>query len=133
MFRFNRFEQVAFSFNGGKDSTVNVGQEQFSPSSIGWPPFMRVNPILDWSYRYTSIGSIYDTVPNAFLSIVDSSSPTEIFKPAYTLSDGRSERAGRTKKLPLKCETACLHNGVTNVSQSGSFIASIIVVGDEIL
>ncbi|THU44321.1 hypothetical protein C4D60_Mb02t06190 [Musa balbisiana] len=130
-----------------------VGQEQFSPSSIGWPPFMRVNPILDWSYRdvwafiltckvkycslydqgYTSIGSIYDTVPNALLSIVDSSSTTEIFKPAYMLSDGRSERAGRTKKLPLKCDTACLNNGVTNVSQSGSFIASIIVVGDDIL
>ncbi|URD85973.1 Phosphoadenosine phosphosulfate reductase family [Musa troglodytarum] len=130
-----------------------VGQEQFSPSSIGWPPFMRVNPILDWSYRdvwafiltckvkycslydqgYTSIGSIYDTVPNALLSIVDSSSTTEIFKPAYMLSDGRSERAGRMKKLPLKCDTACLNNGVTNVSQSGSFIASIIVVGDEIL
>ncbi|XP_042433569.1 FAD synthase-like [Zingiber officinale] len=130
-----------------------VGQEQFSPSSIGWPPFMRVNPILDWSYRdvwaflltskvkycslydqgYTSIGSIYDTVPNALLSIADSSSTKNNFKPAYMLSDGRLERAGRNKKLALKCDNASLNNGVIGISLNGSFKASIIIVGDEIL
>ncbi|THU54129.1 hypothetical protein C4D60_Mb10t21750 [Musa balbisiana] len=130
-----------------------VGQEQFSPSSIGWPPFMRVNPILDWSYRdvwafiltckvqycslydqgYTSIGSIYDTVPNALLSIADSASTKGTFKPAYMLSDGRLERAGRTKKMHLKCNSTSPNNGVISVTSSAFFTASIVVVGDEIL
>ncbi|CAH8379753.1 unnamed protein product [Eruca vesicaria subsp. sativa] len=124
-----------------------VGQEQFSPSSPGWPPFMRVNPILDWSYRdvwaflltckvkycslydqgYTSIGSIHDTVPNALLSVNDTSSK-EKFKPAYMLSDGRSERAGRVKK------NASIKNDVGSDSQKHEvLLASVIAVGDEIL
>ncbi|XP_072975439.1 uncharacterized protein [Typha angustifolia] len=132
-----------------------VGQEQFSPSSIGWPPFMRVNPILDWSYRdvwsfiltckvkycslydqgYTSIGSIHDTIPNTLLRVHDSSSPGK-FKPAYMLLDGRLERAGRAKKTSPKCEdNFVLSNGLNNVdlNQGGSCMASIIFVGDEIL
>ncbi|MQL68410.1 hypothetical protein Taro_000693, partial [Colocasia esculenta] len=131
-----------------------VGQEQFSPSSFGWPPFMRVNPILDWSYRdvwafiltckvqyctlydigYTSVGSIHDTVPNASLCFTDSDNK-EHFKPAYLLLDGRLERAGRAKKHPA------ISDGVPTVSNgnimdkcwSRTLSASIIAVGDEIL
>ncbi|KAB1201481.1 FAD synthase [Morella rubra] len=133
-----------------------VGQEQFSPSSPSWPPFMRVNPILDWSYRdvwaflltckvqycslydqgYTSIGSIYDTVPNALLCISDSSRSKETFKPAYLLSDGRLERAGRAKKFPPVCGTfPAVSNGPDSVDlQKNSVLtASAVAVGDEIL
>ncbi|XP_061345765.1 uncharacterized protein LOC133291511 [Gastrolobium bilobum] len=129
-----------------------VGQEQFSPSSPGWPPFMRVNPILDWSYRdvwaflltckvnycslydqgYTSIGSIYDTVPNSLLSISNSSNK---FKPAYLLADGRLERAGRVKRLSSTCGQLPASNGLAclDLHKNGMLTASIIAVGDEIL
>ena len=60
------------------------GQDAFCPSSAGWPPFMRVNPVLDWGYGdvwallraarlpycalydrgFTSIGSVTNTRPN---------------------------------------------------------------------
>lgn len=61
--------------------------EHFSPTSLDWPPCMRVSPILLWSYRhvwsflrgvglpychlydrgYTSLGSIDDSGPNPLL------------------------------------------------------------------
>ncbi|GMY14811.1 FAD synthase [Fagus crenata] len=134
-----------------------VGQEQFCPSSPGWPSFMRVNPILDWSYRdvwafiltckvqycrlydqgYTSIGSIYDTVPNALLCISDSSSSKDTFRPAYMLSDGRLERAGRAKKFsPSVCGNfSAVSNGLDSVElrKNSMLTASVIAVGDEIL
>ncbi|CDP06784.1 unnamed protein product [Coffea canephora] len=134
-----------------------VGQEQFSPSSPGWPPFMRVNPILDWSYRdvwsflltckvrycslydegYTSIGSVHDTVPNGLLCIRDSSNPEGKFRPAYLLADGRLERAGRVKKnsSPPCGQLASVSNGLKSrdLSWHSMLTASIIAVGDEIL
>ncbi|WJX84663.1 FAD synthase [Trifolium repens] len=127
-----------------------VGQEQFSPSSPGWPPFMRVNPILDWSYRdvwaflltckvnycslydqgYTSIGSIYDTVPNSLLSISNSSNK---FKPAYLLADGRLERAGRVKRTSSAGGQFLADSNGLDLHKNSTLTASIIAVGDEIL
>ncbi|KAG6580621.1 FAD synthase, partial [Cucurbita argyrosperma subsp. sororia] len=131
-----------------------VGQEQFSPSSPGWPPFMRVNPILDWSYRdvwaflltckvqycslydqgYTSIGSIHDTLPNALLCINNSTGSKGKFRPAYLLSDGRSERAGRAKRFSPSVLNPT-SNGASNVDlqKQSMLTASVIAVGDEIL
>ncbi|XP_042014483.1 FAD synthase-like [Salvia splendens] len=131
-----------------------VGQEQFSPSSPGWPAFMRVNPILDWSYRdvwaflltckvpycslydqgYTSIGSIHDTVPNALLCHSKTNSNEHNYKPAYLLPDGRLERAGRVKKGTSQPSTATSNGFKQDDSHlKRNFTASIIAVGDEIL
>lgn len=70
--------------DGRRGDPNAADQNVFCPSSDGWPPFMRVNPILEWSYTdvwaflgatrvaycslydrgYTSIGSIATTAPN---------------------------------------------------------------------
>ncbi|XP_074304698.1 uncharacterized protein LOC141639485 [Silene latifolia] len=133
-----------------------VGQELFSPSSPGWPAFMRVNPILDWSYRdvwafllnskvpycslydqgYTSIGSVYDTVPNELLCDNNPPGDKVEYRPAYMLSDGRSERAGRVKKSAQRlANNVSQSNGVSNTESQQTCIptASVLGVGDEIL
>lgn len=88
------------------------------PTDSGWPPLMRINPIIDWSYGdiwtyifvfkvpycilyewgYTSIGNRKNTIPNPHLRIMGSSSAcSENYHPAYMLEDGSQERAGRIK------------------------------------
>ncbi|EGB12248.1 hypothetical protein AURANDRAFT_8492, partial [Aureococcus anophagefferens] len=96
---------------GTRRGDPNCGdQKAFEPSSDWMPPFMRVNPILDWTYGdvwaflrafdlpycalydggYTSLGSAPTTSRNPAL-LGDGGA----YKPAHLLEDWSLERAGR--------------------------------------
>ncbi|KAI0478608.1 hypothetical protein GGR56DRAFT_330164 [Xylariaceae sp. FL0804] len=86
----------------------------FDPTDPGWPPFMRVHPVIDWHYReiwgfiraleipycelydmgYTSLGGTDDTHPNPALRLKGSS---DGFRPAYELMEDDEERLGRDR------------------------------------
>lgn len=83
----------------------------------GWPPLMRINPILDWKCRqvwqyiyfynvpycklyekgYTSIGNKKNTKPNPYLRLIDvTTGKTVAYRHGHELLDNDElERAGR--------------------------------------
>lgn len=93
---------MAFVLGTREGDPNSGGQTYFTPSSDWMPPFMRVNPIIDWNYGtiwkfllgyklpypslydrgYTSVGGKRDTLPNPFLLREDGS-----YNPAHMLSD----------------------------------------------
>lgn len=102
---------------GTRRGDPNGGEQQaFAPSSLDiahLARFMRVNPIVRWSYAdvwrflrryelpycslydqgYTSLGRRHNTVPNPALKRPDGS-----YLPAWMLEDATMERAGRADK-----------------------------------
>lgn len=111
---------VAFVLGTRAGDNNAAGQDVFCPSSNWMPvPFLRVNPILKWSYGqvwkflrdfnlsycslydqgYTSLGKTSDTLPNPFLrrkELNDPGDTEERYWPAHMLADWTKERAGRT-------------------------------------
>ncbi|KAJ8611382.1 hypothetical protein CTAYLR_006498 [Chrysophaeum taylorii] len=103
---------------GTRQGDPNCGeQQQFEPSSPWMPAFMRVNPILHWTYGdvwtflryfdlpycslydqgYTSLGSKSTTLRNPALCV-----EAGVYRPAYELEDWALERAGRAESPKRK-------------------------------
>lgn len=126
---------------GTRQTDPNALQQGvFSPSSSYMPPFLRVNPILDWSYGmvwhvlrhfqwtycrlydqgYTSLGSVHDTQPCPALERSDGS-----YWPAYLLQDWSLERAGRDGTMP--------DDSAVSYASFSQKTVGLLVIGDEIL
>lgn len=94
------------------DSAYFKNMSEFAPTDADWPAYMRVNPILDWTYSeiwyfirllklpyctlydrgYTSLDSSVNTVPNKALL-----NPDGTYSPAFMLVNEELERESRKK------------------------------------
>ena len=105
--------EVKAIFVGTRRTDPHGGKlTHFDLTDGGWPPFMRIHPVIDWHYTeiwefirhleipycelydmgYTSLGGTTDTNPNPALRIGEGR-----YKPAYELVEDDEERLGRDR------------------------------------
>ncbi|EED95802.1 predicted protein, partial [Thalassiosira pseudonana CCMP1335] len=142
---------LAFVLGTRKDDPNAGSQGIYAPSSHYMPPFLRVNPILNWTYGhvwhflrvfelpycslyddgYTSLGTVKDTLPcPALKKGSNDTNGGEEYWPAYMLKDWSQERAGRvSKKKQSTAETPQDEAGKLPPAPS----VALIVIGDELL
>jgi FAD synthetase len=138
---------------GTRSSDPNAhGQDHFAPSSHYMPPFMRVNPVLNWSYGhvwhflrlfhlpyctlydagYTSLGTTKDTLPCPALAVITRATDEDATKsslpkfwPAYMLRDWDQERAGRIPKEKKEALVSPKKNSKKLLARTPSSISAV--------
>jgi len=108
--------QIDALFMGTRSSDVEYELQPLQRTDVSWPDYLRVNPLLNWSYSniwsflldlgisycslydkgYTSIGNRNNTVLNPRLRYETETGETQ-YLPAYKLDDPTAERSGRSK------------------------------------
>ncbi|GMI33392.1 hypothetical protein TeGR_g8460 [Tetraparma gracilis] len=143
---------LAFALGTRAGDPNAAGQGRFEPSSDWMPPFMRVNPVLDWSYGhvwhflrlfglpycslydggFTSLGSVGDTDPTGALKKPGGEATG--YWPAYMLADYSKERDGRRKKGGGGGEPPKRRESIDGEVRAGEPVTvGLLVIGDEIL
>lgn len=145
---------------GTRSSDPNAhGQDHFAPSSHYMPPFMRVNPVLNWSYGhiwhflrffhlpycslydagYTSLGTTKDTLPCPALAVITratdedpTTSSLPKFWPAYMLRDWDQERAGRIPKEKKDAPVSHKKNPQKTIPRAPSSIVMALQKSDSL-
>lgn len=116
------FPNVEAIFIGTRkdDLKPTMTMDTFEPTDKDWPKFMRINPILNWSYSqvwefirelnvpycdlynqgYSSLGTKSDTSKNSsLLRFNEKGEP--YYLPAWNLSESREERLSRSSSLDV--------------------------------